>query len=583
MPLIERITVQEDYRTVVNELLGDVLLIPSLVNGISLWQQNGFCGTFVTPEGDIISPNGILTGGSSNGAGEKSLLRNRREITELTAEVEALAAELQEQQNGRKRTASLIAQWDEELLRIRSQLHLTELRINGLRKDGERFDGEMRQVADRLKVLEFNRDNLRSEAAEARQKSAKHEAVEMKALEEREAALNEAMAAARERWEALRADLEEREGVLTEKKIRLASLEEKHDADLKTLARLEVSLTDHSREIATRIADAETCEREAQTLTAQISAEEATLKGLYAECEELEAALAAKRGSQSEKETLLRAREAEIREVKKELDRLLQEGNEIEVAFREIAMQIENLRQNIQEKYTADLAQLICDFRPLETEAIAELGAKLEKDRQAVENFGEVNLLALSEHEELKTRHEFLTTQVADLNTSLATLQTTITRINAISRKRFAETFEGINKCFQEVFVRLFPGGRAELTLTDENDLLETGVDIDIRVPGKRTQNVTLLSGGEKSLAAIALIFSILVYRPVPFILLDEVDAALDDSNIGLFNRLVKETVCNSQILVITHNKKTMEIADSLYGVTMQKQGISTLVSVNLN
>ncbi len=149
-----------------------------------------------------------------------------------------------------------------------------------------------------------------------------------------------------------------------------------------------------------------------------------------------------------------------------------------------------------------------------------------------------------TEHEELKTRYEFLTAQIADLNASLETLQKTISRINAISRKRFAETFEGVNKCFQEVFTRLFPGGRAELRLTDENDLLETGVDIDIRIPGKRTQSVTLLSGGEKSLSAIALIFSILLYRPVPFLLLDEVDAALDDTNISLFNRLVKETVC---------------------------------------
>jgi chromosome segregation protein len=562
VPLIERITVQADYRAIVDELLGDVLLIPSLISGISLWQQNGFCGTFVTPEGDIISPNGILTGGSSNGAGETSLLRNRREIAELTEEVADLAAELQEEQNGRKRTASLIAQWDEELLRLRSQLHLTELRINGLRKDVERFEGETRQVADRLKVLEFNRANLRSETAEAREKSAKHEA-EIKVLEGREEALNQTMAVARERWDALRADLETRESTLTEQKIRLASFEEKREADLKTLARLEASLSDHSREIATRLADADACERDAQALAAQIAAEEETLKGLYAECEGLEAALTAKRGSQSGKETLLRAQEAEIREVKKELDQLLREGNEIEVAFREIAMQIENLRQNIQEKYTTDLAQLICDFQPLDAEAIAELGAKLEKDRQAVENFGEVNLLALSEHEELKTRHEFLTTQVGDLNTSLSTLQTTITRINAISRKRFAETFEGINKCFQEVFIRLFPGGRAELSLTDENDLLETGVDIDIRIPGKRTQNVTLLSGGEKSLSAIALIFSILLYRPVPFLLLDEVDAALDDTNIGLFNRLVKETVSHSQILMITHNKQTMEIADS--------------------
>jgi chromosome segregation protein len=581
VPLIERIVVQDDYRAVVNELLGDVLLIPNLVNGISLWQQNGFCGTFVTPEGDIISPSGILTGGSRNGS-DKSLLRNRREIVELAEEVETLTTELSEEQNGRKRTASLIAQWDEELLRLRSQLHLTELRMNGLRKDVERYEGEMRQVADRLKALEFNRENLRSEAAEARERIARHK-TETEILEGREAALNEAMAVTRTKWDALRTDLEERENALTEQKIRLASLEEKREADLKTLARLETSLTDRSREIETRIADAEACDRETQALTAQIAAEEEALKTLYATCEHLEASLSGRRNSLSEKEARFRVMESEIRTVKATLDRQLREGSELDVSFREIAMQMENLLRNIQEKYTTDLKELITGFQPLEAEVIGELAEKLEKDRRAVDNFGEVNLLALSEHEELNTRHEFLTAQVADLNASLETLRTTISRINAISRKRFAETFEGVNKCFQEVFTRLFPGGRAELKLTDESDLLETGVDIEIRIPGKRTQSVTLLSGGEKSLSAIALIFSILVYRPVPFILLDEVDAALDDSNISLFNRLVKETVSQSQILLITHNKKTMEIADSLYGVTMQKQGISTLVSVNLS
>jgi chromosome segregation protein len=581
VPLIERIVVQEDYQAVVNELLGDVLLIPNLVNGISLWQQNGFCGTFVTPEGDIISPSGVLTGGSGNGS-EKSLLRNRREIVELAEEVETLTTGLGEEQTGRKRTASLIAQWDEELLRLRSQLHLTELRMNGLKKDAERYEGEMRQVADRLKVLEFNRENLRSEAAEARERITRHGA-EMENLEGRETALNEAMAVTSKRWDALRTDLEERESVLTEQKIRLASLEEKREADLKTLARLETSLTDRSREIETRIADAEACDRETQALTAQIAAEELALKTLYAECERLDASLSGNRNSLSEKEARFRTGETEIREVKARLDSQLREGNELELSFREIAMQMENLQRNIQEKYATDLTELIPGFQPLEEEAIGELAAKLEKDRHAIENFGEVNLLALNEHEELKTRYEFLTAQVADLNNSLETLRTTIARINTISRKRFAETFEGVNKCFQEVFARLFPGGRAELRLTDENDLLETGVDIEIRIPGKRTQSVTLLSGGEKSLSAIALIFSVLVYRPVPFILLDEVDAALDDSNISLFNRLVKETVSKSQILLITHNKKTMEIADSLYGVTMQKQGISTLVSVNLS
>jgi chromosome segregation protein len=581
VPLIERIAVQEDYRAIVHDLLGDVLVIPNLVKGISLWQQNGFCGTFVTPEGDIISPSGILTGGSG-GSGERSLLRNRREIAELTQRVGELAEGLQEEQDKRKRIAGLIAQWDEESLRLRSQLHLTELRTGGLKKDLERFEGERRQVADRLQALEFNRESLRTEAAEARAKIADLEQA-IRIHEEQEAILNREMALLREKGESLGAGLQEKELALTEQKIRLAALEEKREADLKTLARLEDSLTDHTQEIERRLADAETCDRETAALAGRIAAAEEDLKRLYAHCEEVENGLTDQRNGLQEKEGILRSREAEIREARKGLDQQLREANDLELSLREVALSTENLCRNLQEKYYEDLAALSDSFAPLEAATVEELGQQLEKDRQAVENFGEVNLLALNEHEELKTRYDFLTTQVADLNASIETLQTTITRINTISRKRFAETFEGVNRCFQDMFTRLFPGGHAELHLTDENDLLETGVDIDIRVPGKRTQNVTLLSGGEKSLSAIALIFSILIYRPVPFLLLDEVDAALDDRNISLFNRVVKETAAQSQILLITHNKKTMEITDSLYGVTMQKQGISTLVAVSLS
>jgi chromosome segregation protein len=581
VPLVERISVREDCRAIVHELLGDVLLIPSLVSGIALWQQNGFCGTFVTPEGDIISPSGILTGGSGSGS-ERSLLRNRREIEELTGEVDDLADELRKEQEQRKQTTALIAQWDEEQLRLRSQIHLTELRLNGLRKDVERYEGESRQVAERLKALQFNRESLAAEAADARAKVEKHEA-QMKAVEDREEALNEAMAGDRERGEALRAELEENERMLTGRKVRLASLEEKRESDRKALARLETSLTDHAREIASRMADAQACEREARELTEGIAAEEEALKVLWTEHEAIEKALGVRREAQQEREAQFRAGEAQMREVKKVLDGYLREATEIEVDTREIALQTENLQNNIQEKYGVEILSLLPEFHRLEPEALAELAAKIDKDRQAVENFGEVNLLALSEHEELKTRFEFLTGQISDLNASLETLQKTISRINTVSRQRFSETFAGVNKSFQEVFCRLFPGGKAELTLTDENDLLETGVDIDIRIPGKRTQNVTLLSGGEKSLSAIALIFSILLYRPVPFVLLDEVDAALDDRNIGLFNRLVKDTATHSQILMITHNKKSMEVSDSLFGVTMPKQGVSTLVSVSLN
>ena len=279
----------------------------------------------------------------------------------------------------------------------------------------------------------------------------------------------------------------------------------------------------------------------------------------------------------------LKAKENEIRETKKKLDDLRQKINDMEIQCREVALNADNLTRAIREKYNVDWESMFSAFTKVEEEKVGELSSVLEKDKQTIDGFGEVNLLALNEYEELDKRYQFLSTQISDLNSSLNTLQRTITRINRISRTRFADTFAAINTCFKEVFAHIFPGGRGELLLTDENDLLETGVDIDIQMSGKKAQNVSLLSGGEKSLAAVALIFAILMHRPSPFLVLDEVDAALDDANTNLFNNLIKDVAQKSQIVMITHNKTTMEVADTLFGVTMQKHGISSLVSVNLN
>jgi chromosome segregation protein len=580
LPLIDMIKVNETCRPVINELLGETLLIPNLKDGINIWRQNGFRGTFVTREGDVISPGGILTGGSSS-ASERSLLGNRREIEELSVETARIKTELFEEQTNAKKTSSVIAQWEEELQRLRSEIHLVELRINGLDKDNERFESELKSSEERLKTLRFNRETIAMDLSEAKKRIASHEE-EMSSVEKREAKLKEALAAEKEQAESASEELEKREISVTEKKIRLASLEEKYSGDEKTLARLEQSSSDNNQEIESLLTEIKKYSQEESSLKLQIEAEKKALEGLYAQNEELAAELSAKRDVLQEKDVVLKARETEILGAKKVLEGLIREEAELEVVTRKIEMQMENLQLNMQEKYGMDIISLLPEFKPLSEQKIKEAADRLENGRKAVDNFGEVNLLALSEHEELKRRFDFLNGQIADLNASLETLHRTIAKINTITRQRFAETFTGINKCFQDVFSRLFSGGRAELKMTNEDDLLETGVDIEIRLPGKFTQSITLLSGGEKSLTAIALIFSILIYRPVPFILLDEADAALDDANISRFNMLVKETASNSQILIITHNKKTMEIADNLYGVTVQKKGVSTLVSVSL-
>jgi chromosome segregation protein len=208
---------------------------------------------------------------------------------------------------------------------------------------------------------------------------------------------------------------------------------------------------------------------------------------------------------------------------------------------------------------------------------------RLQEVRRKIQSLGDVNLGAIEEQEELSERSRFLTEQKDDLERTLASLRDAIQRINRTSRRRFKETFEEISKRFSENFPRLFNGGRASLSLTDAEDVLESGIDIMAMPPGKRLQNVNLLSGGEKTLTAIALLVSVFQVRPSPFFLLDEVDAALDDANVGRFNDLVREMAVWSQFVVITHNKRTIEVADLLYGVTMERKGVSKLVAVELH
>jgi len=194
-----------------------------------------------------------------------------------------------------------------------------------------------------------------------------------------------------------------------------------------------------------------------------------------------------------------------------------------------------------------------------------------------------VNLAATEELEQLEERYNFLTSQQNDLNQSIEGLHKAIGKINKVTKKRFKEAYDTINDKFQEVYTKLFEGGKAELRLTDESNLLECGIDIVAQPKGKKLQNITLLSGGEKALTALSLIFSIFLIKPSPFCILDEADAPLDDANILRFNKMVTELAEKSQFILITHNKKTMEIAESLFGITMSESGISTLLSVRMN
>lgn len=580
-PLLDQVAVRDEFKPIIDCLLGDVLLIPTIEDGISLWKKNGFRGTFVTPEGDIISPHGVLTGGSGS-AVEKSLLATKREIGELETDITALSLDLETKVGRRNNLIAAISRWEEEISQLKTEIHVLEITVNGRKKDRERFNDDVNRLRQRIAVLEFNRQTLNTEKTEAEEKFRKFNTdVLQKDGEEKQ--INDIIAALNVQKEQSRAQIDEQERYLTAGKIEQASLEEKKEGDVRTISRLQDHIDSMEREQKTKEEDIVFCEKQIAELTQDIENDHVSLKEIYGAFAAQEAWLAEKKADQNREDAQLKIQEGGIREIKGNLDELRQRVNTMEFQCRETTLNRENLRKGVAEKHDVDLAGMTADFEKISEEKLTEFVDALEKNKQMIETFGEVNLLALNEYEELDQRYNFLSTQIADLNASINVLQRTIARINKISRARFAETFEAVNVCFKEVFAQIFPGGRGELLLTDENDMLETGVDIDIQIPGKRKQNVSLLSGGEKSLVAVALIFAILKYRPSPFLVLDEVDAALDDANTNLFNRLIKDVAGKSQVVMITHNKNTMEVADTLFGVTMQKQGISTLVSVNLN
>jgi chromosome segregation protein len=271
-----------------------------------------------------------------------------------------------------------------------------------------------------------------------------------------------------------------------------------------------------------------------------------------------------------------------IKELRPQSESAQEEKSRLQLALAEKRLELQHLAANLREKYDVDLESLDCSTLAGDGSQ-TELSVEIDELRGRLERMGEVNLAAIGEYEELSQRFGFMNQQKADLEKSIADLQQTIVKLNRICRLRFRESFETINEKFELIFPRLFRGGKAKLVLTDDNDLLDTGVDIIVQPPGKKLQSITLLSGGEKALTAVSLLFAIFLTKPSPFCFLDEVDAPLDDANIDRFIEMIQEMSAHSQFVLVTHNKKSMQAAEVLYGITMGEPGVSKVVSVRMN
>ncbi|MDQ3087834.1 MAG: chromosome segregation protein SMC, partial [Acidobacteriota bacterium] len=274
------------------------------------------------------------------------------------------------------------------------------------------------------------------------------------------------------------------------------------------------------------------------------------------------------------------AMSAELAELNKQSAEARNERAAFEIRQAETVTRVKNLNEKCLHDLNLSLVELVENTRIESDFDFAEANDKAQDLREKVENFGAINMLALEELAEIEERFLFLTSQRQDIIDSISAAEEALREIKERSRSRFREAFAKINHNFTEFFCELFGGGRGEMSLLEAEDVLEAGIEIVAQPPGKRLQNILLLSGGEKAMTAIALVLAIFKYRPAPFCLLDEVDAPLDDANVGRFVKKVAEMSEKTQFIVITHNKRTMEEAKALYGVTMQEAGVSNVVSV---
>jgi chromosome segregation protein len=364
--------------------------------------------------------------------------------------------------------------------------------------------------------------------------------------------------------------------------VRVAALKEKGEATQRAHRRVEGLCADLTNRIASRSKELEGSGADRTRLTMAIAEGERALRAIVKSQMESEQALLVVKERYEGRAAQLQEADSLLKGLRNDATSLRDLLNVRTLRLSEVSMKLSHLEETLRDKYRMEISEALSSYAAVECDE-AERAARQAELQKAVEEMGEVNLMAIEEFKQMEERFSFLTAQKEDLEESMNALQKAIQRINRTTRKRFLETFNLVNEKFQQIFPRLFCGGQAELRLTDEEDLLTTGLDIIVQPPGKKLQNVSLLSGGEKALTAVALIFSIFLIKPSPFCLLDEVDAPLDDANIGRFNDMVREMSANSQFIIITHNRATMAVADTLYGVTMEEPGCSKLVSVRLN
>ena len=578
-----------------DRLLGRLVIVPDLDAAMRGRERHSDLD-FVTSAGELLSRHGVFSGGRGNGNTSASLLARKNEIAGLEKELEGLGGNVDElsceKGDMQGEQTSLQAGLQQEQNELRQQ----EVSIASSEGELKALENSQRVLAQKIEGVTFELESLAGQESEG---SGKRDqlAAELVSLEEREVANSTLLGEVTGVVEGLRGRRDAANAELTEAKVGLASEEQLLASFRRQLEPLNVRIGELGQLVTQRRGDIEAAGNKKTQTEKEIADSTQRIGAVRVEREQSSGNIAGLLLQKAEADQKVEEREEALRAVREELSSSQERRSKLEVELAQNNMMAENLCERIQEKYQVVLQ----DVEPeclkvtgdeagsLEVETVADggvetdwerVGEKVAELQDRIDRMGPVNLVAIEEYKEIEQRYAELTRHHDDLVQAKERLLEIIEKINTETTEMFRTTFEQIRENFRDLFTEVFEGGKADLVLVDEEDVLNSGIEIVARPPGKKLQSITLLSGGEQTMTAVSLLFSIYQVSPSPFCLLDELDAPLDESNINRFIRVLKRFLDQSQFLIITHNKRTISMADTLYGVTMQEQGVSKIVSV---
>jgi len=575
--LLDWVRYPDDCERLARHLLGRTYVVESLDDARRLAAIDPTGARFVTMEGVVWDPDGRIGLGSLGS--DSGMISRRSELREMAKQLEeveqriaALAQQSEQYDNEAAHLQTVQQELQQAVYEANTQRVQTEAELSGVEKTVRGLSQERPLIASEVAVLVGRLQETQAKETVSRQTLVQ--------LEDRSSESEQMVVELQGRVDALTADRASLSERITTAKVRAGEWSQRKAAVAESLAESQAARGQlaTNREKATR--DVEEARERIEQSRSQTQSDRETLAALSVEHEALTGRSSGLRGQRDDLRAAIEQHAVEARRLRGDLEQAESRLHEQEMKLQEARVRLEDLAARIAEELSVDLEAQYATYVPDREQDWPAVEAEIEELRQKIERLGNVNLDAINEQAELETRLTFLTSQLDDLRTSERQLISLIERLNEESKQRFIETFTAVQEHFTSLFRKLFGGGKAELILMDPNDVLECGIEVTARPPGKEPQSISLLSGGEKTLTAIALLLAVFRSRPSPFVLLDEVDAALDEANNVRFNHVIQEFAKQSQFVVITHSKRTMSMADAIYGITMQEAGVSKRVSV---